>query len=63
MRSAINVLRNTPKILPNTSGDIFQINFSQNDEKHDKSALMDIWQVFTTLSDVECQRVFRNGAF
>ena len=31
---ALNVLRNDPKISPNSTGDIlFPINFSQNDEK------------------------------
>ena len=55
------MLTKTSKILPNTRGDIFQITFPQNDEKHEKSALMDILQVFGTLSDVDCQSVFRNG--
>ena len=30
---AVNVLKNNPKISPNTSGDIFQIDFRENDEK------------------------------
>ena len=30
--AAVNVLRNIPKILLNTTGDIFQINFSQTDQ-------------------------------
>ena len=31
--SALYVLRNIPKILPNNTGDTLQINFSQNDDK------------------------------
>ena len=34
------VLRNNPKISRSTRGNIFQIKFTENDEKHDKSALM-----------------------
>ena len=37
--SAVIVLKNTPKISAKTRGDKFQINFHENDEKHDKSAL------------------------
>ena len=61
--SAVNVLTNTPKFSTETREDTFGINFPQNDEKHEKSALMEIWQVFGTLSHVDCQRVFWNGAF
>ena len=57
------MLTKTSKILPNTRGDIFQITFPQNDEKHEKSALMDILQVFSTISHVDCQSVFRNAGF
>ena len=32
-------------------------------KKHDKSTLMEISQVFVTLSHVDCQSVFGNGAF
>ena len=32
-------------------------------KKDDKSALMDILQVFDTLSHVDCQSVFPNGTF
>ena len=32
-------------------------------KKDDKSALMEIFQVFGTLSHVDCQSVFRDGAF
>ena len=63
MPSAVNVLTSTPKISPNTRGDILQINFPENDEKHDKRAFMEISQVFGTFSDVDCQSVFWNGAF
>ena len=57
MPSSVNVLTNIPEISPNTRGDIFQINFPQNDEKHDKNGLMEILQVFGTLPHVECQTV------
>ena len=43
-------------------GDIFQINIPDNDEKGDKSAHMEIWQVFGTLSHVGCQSMFWNDA-
>ena len=39
-QSAVNVLKNTHQISPKTRRAIFQINFSQNDEKLDKSAVM-----------------------
>ena len=61
--SIVTVLTNTAKILPNTRWGTSQINFLQNDENHDKSALMDILQVFRTLSHVDCQVLFRNEAF
>ena len=61
MPSAVHVLTNTPKISPNTRGDILQIDFPENDEKHDKSAFMEISQVFGTLSHVDCQCAFWNG--
>ena len=63
MQSEVNVSTNTPKISPNTRGDIFQINFPENDDKHDKSALTEISQVFGTLPHVHCQSLFWNGAF
>ena len=40
---AVSVLTYNPKISRNTKGDIFEINFPENDEKHDKIALMEIW--------------------
>ena len=55
---ASHVLATTPKIPPKTRGDTFGINFPENDEKHDQSTLMEIWQVFGTLSHVDCQSVF-----
>ena len=58
LSSAVNVLTNTLKILRNTMGEIFQINIPDNDEKGDKSAHMEIWQVFETLSHVGCQSMF-----
>ena len=61
--SAVNVLTNTTRISPITRGDIFQINFPQNDEKHDKIAVMDISQGSGTLSHVDSQRIFWNSAF
>ena len=42
LSSTINMLTNTSKISPNTRGDTFQINFNENDEKHDKWPLMEI---------------------
>ena len=62
MPSAVNVLTNTPKVSPITTGDIFEINFDQNDEKNDKNALIEILQVFGTLSQADCQSMFWNGA-
>ena len=44
------MLTNTPKFSPKPRAEIFQINFPEFDEKHDKSALMEISQVFWTLS-------------
>ena len=44
-------------------GEIFRMNFPENDKKHDQSALMKILQVFGRLSNVDCQRVLWNGAF
>ena len=32
--SAVNVLTNSPKLSPNFRGDVFQINFPENDEKN-----------------------------
>ena len=63
LRSAVNLLTNTPKTSPKTRENIFGINFPRNYEKHDKSALMEISQVFGTHSHVHCQSVFSNGAF
>ena len=61
--STAYVLTNTLKTLHNTLGNIFKINVPQNDEKHDKSALMEISQVLGTPSHVDCQGVFPNGTF
>ena len=57
------MLTNIPKISPNTRGDIFQINFPQNDQKHDKSALMEISEVFGTLSHVHSQTCSETALF
>ena len=62
LASAVNVLRNTPKTSPKSRGGIFGINFPKNDEKHDKSVVMEISQVLGTPSDVDWQCVFWNGA-
>ena len=59
----VNVETKTPKIPLDTVRDIFQINFPENDEKHDKSILMEILQVVAMLSHVDSQSVFSNGAF
>ena len=58
MPSAVNLLTNTNKVAPITGGDIFGMNFPENDEKHGKGARMEIWQVFGTVSHVHCQCVF-----
>ena len=57
------MLTNTPKISPKTRGDIFEINLTKNYEKHDKSAVIEILQVFVTLSHYDCQSVLWNSAF
>ena len=62
MPSKVNVLTNSTKSSPNITGDILQINFPENDEQHDNT-FMEIVQVFGTLSYVDCQSVFWNGAF
>ena len=54
----VNVETKTPKIPLDTVRDIFQINFPENDEKHDKSILMEILQVVAMLSHVDSQSVF-----
>ena len=59
--STVNVLANSPKISPNTRGDIFLINFPENDKKHDKNALVGILEGFGTLSHVDGQFLFSNG--
>ena len=40
--SVVNVLTLAPKISPNARGDIFQINFNENDENLDKKDVMEI---------------------
>ena len=44
-------------------GEILQVNFPENDEKHDKYTLMEILQVSGMLSNAAGQRLFSNGAF
>ena len=56
------MLTNTPKISPKTREGTFGMNVPQNDEKQDKRALIEIWQVFGMLSYVHCQCVFGDGA-
>ena len=63
MPSAVNVSTNTGKISPITRGDIFGMNFLENDQKRDKSTLLEILQVFWTLSYVDSQCVYGNGGF
>ena len=46
LSSAINMLTNTSKIPPNSRGDIFQLNFNENGEKHGKRPLMKISKHF-----------------
>ena len=54
----------TPLIFYLTLGETFPKSiFLRIMKKYDKGALMDILQVFGTLSHVDCQSVFRNGAF
>ena len=49
--SAVNLLRSIPKISPNSTVDIFQINFCQNDEKTWRKGshgdFTSIWDTFT----------------
>ena len=51
--SGVSVLTKTPKILPNTMVDIFQINFPQNDEntwkKRSHGDFVSFWDTFTFL--------------
>ena len=61
-QSVVHVLTNTSKISPKTSEDTFGINFPQNDEKQDKSGLIEISQVFRMLSFVDWQCAFWDGA-
>ena len=49
---------NSPKISPNTRGDISGSTFLIMMKKHDKSAVMEILQLFGTLSHVDCESVF-----
>ena len=44
-------------------GEILEINFRENDEKHDNNALMEILQVFRMLSHLDCQSVLCDNAF
>ena len=43
------MLTHITEISPKTRGDIFQINFPENGEQFDKSALMEILEVFVML--------------
>ena len=64
LKLAVNVLTNTIKISSNTRGEILQISFRQNDEKHYKGAVMEILEVFCTISHVyDWRSVFSNTAF
>ena len=38
------------------------MNFAEKDEKHDKSILKNISQLFVTLSPVDCHTLFCNNA-
>ena len=58
LSAAIHVLTNTFNISPNTKGDIFQINFPENDEKTWSKGSHGDFQVFVMLSNNECQSVF-----
>ena len=53
-----NVLTNRPKTSDITKRDMFQLNFSQSDEKYDKNAVARISAVFGTLQHVGSPRVF-----
>ena len=63
LSSAVNVLTNSPKISPIIRGEISKSTSLRMMKKHDKSALMEISEVFGTLSQVYSQSVFWNGAF
>ena len=56
------MLTNTAKISPDTGRESLEINFTENDKKHDKHALMEISQAFGTFSHVDYQSLFWNGA-
>ena len=61
--SAVNVLTNTPKISSVTRETFFESTSLRMMKKHDKSALMEISQVFGTLSQVDSQSIFWSGTF
>ena len=58
-----SMCQQTPLTFNLTLGDIFSKSTSiKVMEKYDKSTLMEIWQVFGTLSHVDCVNVLRKGA-
>ena len=58
-----SICEQTPLRLHLTLGETFSKSSSMRMmKKHDKSAVMEIWQVFGTLSHVHCQSVFLNSA-
>ena len=46
LSSGVNMLTNSLKILDITNRDIFKLNFPQRNEEYDRSAVMQISQVF-----------------
>ena len=57
------MLTHIPKISPKTREDNFKINFPENGEQFDKSALMEILEVFVMLPHFHWQSVLCNSAF
>ena len=59
-----SMCQQTPLRFHLTLGEIFSKSTSlRMMRKHDKRTLMEVWKVFGTLSHIDCQSTFRNGAF
>ena len=57
LASAVNLLTNTNKTSPNTRGDIFGINFAENDERTWQKGSHGDLANFGTLSHIDCESV------
>ena len=60
MLLAVNVLKNPLRFYLTLAETYPKSTFLRMMEKHDKSTIIDILQVFGTLPHVECEGVFRN---